>query len=100
MERKIENILLKLGITPNLKGFGYICSAVNYILADKTVKLQKVYEFIAEDVGTTRTGVERAIRHAISKMDGDCEAWKNYIGVKRATNSVVLHTLIMKLKED
>lgn len=100
MRRKTENVLLELGITPNLKGFDYICKAVNYISADRTIKMGTVYEFIAEDFGTTYSRVERTIRHAISKMDKDSEAWKKYMGIKNTTNSAVLYALAMKLQED
>lgn len=100
MRRKTENVLLELGITPNLKGFEYICRAINYISVDRTVKMCKVYEFVAADLDTTYQRVERAIRHAISKMDKDSEAWEKYIGIKNTTNSAVLYTLAMKLQED
>lgn len=102
MRRKTENVLLELGITPNLKGFDYICEAVEILSTPKErVKIVNgIYADIAKEFNTTNTRVERAIRHAISKMDKDSEAWEKYMGIKNTTNSAVLYTLSIKLQED
>lgn len=77
MRKKCEEILLQLGITPNLLGYTYIADAVEIIgKEDERVKTTALYEIIAERRGTTYCKVERPIRHAISKVDVDCEAFK------------------------
>ena len=35
MRKKLEDLLLQIGITPNLKGFTYICDMVEIIKADE-----------------------------------------------------------------
>lgn len=83
-----------------MKGFDYICKAINYILSDRTVNVCNIYDFVASDYGTKPQSVERAIRHAISKMDKDSEAWEKYLGIKDTKNSAVLYTMAIKLQED
>lgn len=102
MRRKTEDVLIELGITPNLSGFNYICKAVEIINASKErIRIvDGLYADIAKEFNTTKIRVERAIRHAISKMDKESEAYKKYLGIKEHTNSAVLYTLAMRLKED
>lgn len=83
-----------------LKGFDYICKAVKYISENRTMKMCRVYDLIAKDSGATWSRVEKAIRHALSKADKDSEAYKKYIGIKETTNSAILYTLAVRLKED
>lgn len=101
MRRKTEDVLLELGVTPNLQGFDYICKAIE-IIANSKEKLKMVdglYMDIAKEFGITNSGVERVIRYAISKMDKNSKAWQEYIGIEGTTNSAVLLTLAMKLRE-
>lgn len=100
MKKKVEDILIELGIYPNLSGFDYICKAVYYIMADRTVRICNVYKMVAKDFNATNTAVERSIRHALSKADKESETYKKYMSVKDTTNSAVLYTLATKLKED
>lgn len=99
MRRKIENALLELGVTPNLKGFDYICRAVEIISTSKerTKIVDGLYADIAKEFGTTKTRVERGIRHAISKIDV-C-AWNNY-GGSGLKNSEFLYTLALKINQE
>lgn len=89
-----------MGITPNLQGFRYICSAVNYISANKFIRTIDLYETIAHDAGTNYKAVERSIRHAVKKADKDSETWKKYIGLSKYTNSSVLYTLTLNIEEE
>lgn len=102
MRKKVENALIEMGIYPNLKGFGYICEAVEILEKNnRDMKIvDGVYQEIAEKVGVTKLSVERAIRHAIAKVDKNGEAFKKYIGIENITNSVFLHTLALRLKEN
>lgn len=72
MRRKIEEKLLYLGITPNLKGFSYICDAAEYILTKKNYNMSDVYSYVSsmhEDDYACYHNVEGNIRHAIKKVD-------------------------------
>ena len=102
MRKKLEDLLLQIGITPNLKGFAYICDMVEIIKADekRERKFQDMYMETAKKNNTNWGAVERAIRHALSKANKESEAWKEYIGTKDATNAVVLCMLVYRLRED
>lgn len=102
MKKKVEDVLIEMGVYPNLTGFNYICRAVEIISESKgKMKIADgLYVDVAKTFGSTNYKVERAIRHAISKMDKDSEAFKEYIGIKDTTNSAVLYTLAVRLKED
>ena len=84
MKNKIQKVLLELEITPNLKGFNYICRMVEIVKADELNEKSVfgIYEEIAEEYKTKSICVERAIRHAISKADKESDAWKKYVGLK------------------
>ena len=100
MRKKVEEVLIEMGVYPNLLGFDYICRAINYISEDVRLRMCEVYRLVANDVETNPTSVEKSIRHALSKIDKNGEAYKKYIGIKDTTNSAVLYTLAVKMKED
>lgn len=100
MKKKVEEILIELGVTPNLLGFDYICRFVDYVSENKSAKTGVIYSHIAKECDSTYWRVERSIRHTISKMDKESETYKKYIGTGNTTNSAVLFTLAMRLKED
>ena len=103
MRRKIENRLLELGIKPNLKGFSYICDSVEMI-TDDTVpkhKMMYLYEVVAKKNNTTSTSVERAIRHAITKVDlGNWNERYTYSTCSKLSNSEFLYTLALRIKQE
>lgn len=102
MKNKIQKVLLELGITPDLKGFNYICRMIEIVKADELNKKSVIgiYQEIAEEYKTTASCVERAIRHAISKADKESDAWKKYIGLKDIKNSKVVYTLAINITEE
>ena len=99
MDKKIKSILLELGITPNLKGFNCIVEAVGYIMKNNDAKTTDVYEHVANTLGCRAANVERTIRHCVTKADRDSDAWRKYIGIKRANNSTFLFVLAMKMED-
>lgn len=101
MKKKVEDLLIELGIYPNLYGFAYICKAVEIIsLSTERMKIMWIYSEVAKEFNSNAARVERGIRHAFSRIDKDSDAWKKYLGIKETTNSAVLYTLATKLKED
>lgn len=102
MKKKVENVLIELGVTPNLSGFGYLCKAIEVINGSKErMKLvDGIYVEVANQFNSTKHSVERGIRSAISRMNRDGEAWKKYVGVNDVTNATVLYTLALRMKED
>jgi len=102
MRNKIENALLELGITPDLKGFDYIRSAVEIIQNSKErMKIvDGLYVDVAKEFKTTNTKVERAIRNAFTRLDTKSEAFTKYLNTDKLTNSALLYTLAYRLRED
>lgn len=84
MERKIFNVLNKVGVPCNIKGRLYVESAIGIVSKNGIVSATKeLYPQIAKIHNTTPSCVERAIRHAIevcfSNTDPDvlyCFFWQ------------------------
>lgn len=66
---KERKILLKMGITSNLKGYHYILEAINIIKKSKgEINLYEIYKEISKKKKKISPGaVERAIRYTINK---------------------------------
>lgn len=67
-EQIIFSALMKLGISPNIKGFHYITKAITISLNATTPKLnfsRQVYPVIADYFNVTSNSIERAIGNAI-----------------------------------
>ena len=105
MQRRTVDALIAIGIPANLKGFHYICDAIELFDSDKywlNGKITALYSRIAAINGTTDSSVERAIRHAFKKIitRGNPEAVTKYLSTKSCTNSSLLKTLYLRLKEE
>jgi hypothetical protein len=59
---------MRNGVLPNIKGFSYLQEAVE-IGKHKTEKVMEIYKIIALNHNDSAIRVERAIRHAISKIE-------------------------------
>ena len=67
MKQNTVNILLELGVPAGIKGFTYICDAMELFDTDPYYadgKICALYHEIALQRDTTASRVERAIRHA------------------------------------
>lgn len=96
MKERIENMVLDLGIMPNLKGFKYLTRAIELVAEDKVNNVcEDIYEAIAKEVNTKKDCIERCIRHAISKIDIETTDLK--CGFR---NSEVIYTLALKIKQE
>lgn len=70
-------LMLEIGVTPNLAGFDMLVEATELIRDNKTLYMgsitKKLYPAIAEKFETTPARVERNIRHAIENaFDNRC----------------------------
>lgn len=68
VEEQTKSILLAIGIPANIKGYPYLCEAVNLAAENRDIvnKITKeLYPEIAKRFSTSASKVERAIRHAI-----------------------------------
>ena len=73
-QRDVSDLLKKLGVSPDMKGFQYLEEAVRLRVKAKDAKwklTERVYPAIASKFATTQESVERAIRTVIQS------AWKN-----------------------
>lgn len=94
----IGRFFVEMGISPNIKGFGYLRSAIKYTMADPQVIssiTKELYPLVAEEYVTTPSKVERAIRHALEVAwnKGKAQRFNELLGVQafndneRPTNS-------------
>ncbi|MBR6793357.1 MAG: sporulation initiation factor Spo0A C-terminal domain-containing protein [Clostridia bacterium] len=67
-ELKISDMLKDFGISPILRGYRYIIYSVEEMLKDQSLMYaitKRLYPLVAKQFDTTKSRVERAIRHAI-----------------------------------
>ncbi len=104
----VTSILHELGMSPGLKGYGYIHDAALLALDDPSLLhavTKVIYPCVARRNGTTAFCVERAIRHAIEITweHGSRDAWDRYFGYLCAdggkpANGMFLAELVEALK--
>lgn len=101
---KIHEVLLSIGIPPNLLGYGYIISAMEIIALNPWCLhsiTKELYVDIALKYGVSASSVERAIRNAISigwlhgNIDYIYHIFKNCVNPDKGvpTNSIFLSRL-------
>lgn len=83
----LRKTLDQIGVKHSIKGYGYIISAVEKCLENRSKLINVIkglYTEIAEEYGDTVWRVERSIRHAIEVT------WTN--GNKNAINKIFVYT--------
>lgn len=103
MENKIINTLLELGIPANIKGFGYIIDALCVLDTDRKIRICELYQKIADKNDSTKSRVERAIRHAFSimfKKDDKKDIVKKYFDTSNHSNGNLLLTFYIRIKQE
>ena len=99
----VEAVLFKMGMSANLKGFGYITDSVLILSQEKNVKITYLYYKVARIYNTTAQRVERSIRHAFETVrgcKGDYDMVEHYIGFINCANSSSLLMLVKRIDED
>jgi len=77
----ICDILLRLGVRPKLKGYGYLCDAIGLYAQNPEQSITKeLYSVVAKRHNATPAQVERAIRTAIETAwaAGEPAGWQQY----------------------
>ena len=106
----IQEMLLSIGIPPNIYGYAYITYAVELLLKDSEYQhyvTKGLYVDIAKKYNTTPSRVERAIRHAINVawLHGNAEllhrVFRNCVRPDRGvpSNSVFLARLFYYIRD-
>lgn len=101
---KAAEILQKLGVPANLKGYEYLIEAICVVAENKDALkgiTKRVYPLVAKTFDTDRTNVERAIRHAIKLAweRGDRDVFADFFRFssekkpKKPTNSEFVATI-------
>ena len=104
MKTATANILRKCGIRPDLKGWEYAGCAIEMVMDNWNLThaiTKELYPAVAKQFNTTRTRVERAIRHAVETgfdfmpIDTMHEIFGNTIDPEKGktTNAVFIATL-------
>lgn len=90
----LRKLLIKIGISANVKGFHYILEAINILKEQKIhINITEIYKMISKKYDNTPSAIERAIRHAIDKSYNENDMLKKIYLVK-PDNSVLLYDLI------
>lgn len=89
--RAIQDLLLNLGITPNLLGFDAATKAVEIYLNKKkqtghAPKITEIYAEVARQLGCSEGVVERRIRHSVESMFDFSEPERIYSILGAPTN--------------
>lgn len=80
IEKRTRILLLALGITPNLIGYGYSASAICKLIEQRKARKKVSYCKLYEEVGNR---VERAIRNAIANtLPRNKVLWENILNFK------------------
>lgn len=105
MRDKVIDVLLDVGVPAGVKGFSYICDAIEIFDTDPYYaagKMSALYIDIAKKNDTTSSRVERAIRHAFETaiMKGNQDMVNKYLDTVNTQNSNLLKTLYLRLKQE
>ena len=101
MKNRASDALLKCGMPCNIKGFQYIVYAM--VLFDNgwaNRKTCELYKKIAEDINTTASRVERAIRHSFQThiyVCGGNSDVENYFDLDNQKNGAQLSCFYYRL---
>lgn len=104
MEKRIEDVLIEMGIPANISGFDFIKDAV--LILDKNgvrVKWTSVYFDIGKKYGKSASKVERAIRYAFEvarSEKGNYDIVNHYIGFASTNNASSISLLYRTIKRE
>lgn len=110
IQKVIIDELISLGVSPNVLGYEYTKVALCYILENPQSVYsitKELYPAVAEEVGSTPSRVERALRHAVEKLYNDCDPdmLEKYFGLVssrdkgKVTNSQFLSVMAERIRK-
>lgn len=100
MKKKIKEVLFGLGIPASLRGFDYLVDGIDYVMETGRPKMGMLYLYVANKHNTKDVRAERAIRHAITRIDRESEAFKKYVGADLKRNSEIIYNIAYKITEE
>jgi len=77
MKSEIKELLNKLGIKINVKGYWFWITAIEYKAKHEDINMSELYDEVAKLHNTTRSRVERALRHAYEYVKEDLKKYFN-----------------------
>lgn len=77
MEKDIKELLNKLGVRINIKGYWLWITAIEYKAEHENASMAELYIEVAKLHNTTSSRVERALRHAYEYIRKDVEQYFN-----------------------
>ena len=105
MKDYVIDVLMNIGVPAGIKGFTYICDAIELFNTDPYYpdgKISALYIDIAKKYHTTPSRVERSIRHAfdIALTKGDPDMVSRYLDLTNRQNSTLLRTLYLRIGQN
>ena len=98
LENKVGELLIKCGITPEIKGFQYIIDAV--CAWDGEKNCMEIYYEVAYKHRVRWTKVERIIRHAFGKLDYSKKNVKAFFGEIEPKNYKLISVIAWRCREE
>ena len=90
---ELRKVLIKIGISSNVKGFYYILDSVEIIKKQKIhTNVTTIYEMLSKKYGASPSSIERSIRHAIQQAYKSGEILKKIYNTS-PDNSVLIYDL-------
>lgn len=106
LEDEVCSMLIRCGISQNLKGFLYLKEAVMLSIHNPNITFQLtkiLYPKVADKYETTAGCVERSIRHAINKSWRESLEYGlefNFIFNRKPSNGVFIKSISSIIKEE
>ena len=97
--KKIYEVLFQLGARPELCGYKYIFDILDIVEKDESIAFTKTYAIIAKKRNTAPSAVERGVRHFVTTLDRDSNAFKTVFGNQKSlTNKGFIYSLMAYIK--
>ena len=77
MKSEIKELLNKLGIKINVKGYWFWITAIEYKAEHEDANMSELYNEVAKLHNTTHSRVERALRHSYEDVKEDLKEYFN-----------------------
>ena len=97
MKDYVIDVLMNIGVPAGIKGFTYICDAIELFNTDPYYpdgKISALYIDIAKKYHTTPSRVERSIRHSIFESGKNAADIRQNGIISNATHKLVPHRLV------
>ena len=95
----IGEILIGMGLTPNVAGFREMIAAVEEYRKNYSVQQKEVCDTLAEKFGTKSANIYRTLHYVVNKLDTETDFYRAYIGNRRVPLAEFTSILAYRTRE-